>query len=195
MRAAPIALVLLTAVAAAAHGQSASDQPASEDIEPRVIGTAGTTLIGFAGFVDRLSSSERAFSTNYTAQVDVGHFITRAMVVRGGLSGSGSFGGDDADEIANGSGVPAVHAFAGLFYYFRPQSLLSLYSGGEYWAQLTRRADGDAGAVVGTLGLQGVVSSRASLFVEGGYGMGLTRGDEGETVSRFVGRIGVRLKF
>lgn len=194
MRVPTIALVLLT-TAATVTAQSTSDQPTSEDIEPRVIGTSGTTMIGVAGYVDRLSSSERAFSTNYTAQVDVGRFITRTVVVRGGLSGSGSFGGEDAGEPASGSGVPALHTFVGLFYYFTPQSILSLYSGGEYWAQLTQRADKDAGSIVGTVGLQGVVSARAGLFIEGGYGMGLTKGEEGDMVSRFVGRIGVRLKF
>jgi hypothetical protein len=192
MRVTTIALVLLT-TAGVAHAQS--DQPTSEDIEPRVIGTPGTTMVGVAGYVDRRSSSEHAFATNYTAQIDVGRFITRTLVLRGGLSGSGSFGGEDADEVAGGSGVPALHTFAGLFYYFTPESLLTVYSGGEYWAQLTERADKDAGSIVGTVGLQGVISSRASLFIEGGYGMGLTKGDEGEVVSRFIGRIGVRLKF
>jgi hypothetical protein len=73
--------------------------------------------------------------------------------------------------------------------------MASLYAGGEYWAQLTQRATSDAGVMVGTLGLQGLVSSRASVFIEGGYGVGLTRGDEGELRSRIVGRAGVRLKF
>lgn len=174
--------------------QAISSQAASEDIEPRVIGTPGTTIVGFSGYVDRFSSSERGLPTNYAAQIDVGRFVVRQIVVRGGLAGTGSLGGDDSEERATGSGAPALHAFAGALYFFTPQSMLSLFAGGEYWAQLTQRAAADAGSIVGMAGMQGALSSRASVFIEGGYGIGLTRGDEGETVSRFLGRIGVRLK-
>lgn len=182
---------------AVAHAQveSESRTPVSEDVEPRSIGAAGTMMFGVAAFVDRFHSSERTLPTNYTAQIDVGRFVTRAFLVRGGLAGSGSFGGDDPEERPTGVGAPALHAFGGLLYYFTPQSMVSLYSGVEYWAQLTQRAAEDAGSIVGRVGVQGAASSRASLFVEGGYGVGLTKGDEGELVSRFGGQLGVRLKF
>jgi hypothetical protein len=151
-------------------------------------------MVGVAGYVDRFFSSERLFPTHYTAQIDVGHFVTQRLVARGGVSGSGSFGGEDADDLATGSGAPALHAFGGLSLYFTPDSIVSLYSGAEYWAQLTQRGESDTGSIVGKLGLQGAVSSRVSLFLEGGYGFGLTKGEEGERISRFVGQIGVRLK-
>jgi hypothetical protein len=80
-------------------------------------------------------------------------------------------------------------------YYFTPQSIVSAYAGVDYWAQLTQRAEADAGSIVGTLGLQGAMSSRVSAFVEGGYGPALTRGDDDERLWRVIGRVGVRLKF
>ena len=181
---------------AAAHAQvpSAPADAVSEEIEPRAIGTAGTMMVGLAGYVDRFSSSERDLPTNYAAHIDVGRFVTGKIVARGGLVGTGSFGGD-ADDLPTGSGAPALHAFGGVLFYFTPESIVSVYSGGEYWAQLTQRAEEDAGSIVGKLGLQGALSSRASLFIEGGYGVGLTRDEDDELVSRFVGQVGIRLKF
>ncbi|HLG53849.1 MAG TPA: hypothetical protein VI485_00875 [Vicinamibacterales bacterium] len=152
-------------------------------------------MIGLAGYVDRVFSSEDAFPTNYTVQIDVGRFLTRSLVLRGGLAGTGRFGGDGAEDLPTGPGAAALHAFVGALFYINPQSIVSLYAGGDYWAQLSQRAGRDAGSVIGTLGAQGAVSSRASLFIEGGYGIGLTKGDEGETRSRYVARLGVRLKF
>ena len=40
-----------------------------------------------------------------------------------------------------------------------------------------------------------MLSSRAGFYVEGGYGVRLTDGDEGETLTRFTGQIGVRIRF
>lgn len=190
------ALALWLSMSVAAVDLRAQDAPARtqpEELQPRVIGTAGTTMVGIAGFVDKFFSSERVLPTNYTAQIDIGRFVTQKFTARGGLAGTGSFGGD-SDELATGSGAPALHAFGGVLYYFTPQSMWSAYSGAEYWAQLTQRTDPDAGSVIGKLGIQGAVSSRVSLFIEGGYGVGLTKGEEEETLSRFVGQLGVRLK-
>ena len=167
---------------------------ASEDLEPRTIGSSGTTLVGIAGYVDKFSSSEDTLPWTYTLHVDVTHFLTDRLAVRGGLVGTGSSGEDDSDQTA-GIGGPALHATAGAQFYFTPQSIVSLYSGLDYWAQLTRRADSDAGSLVGTLGVQGAMSSRASIYLEGGYGFGLSKGEEDETLRRFVARVGVRLKF
>jgi hypothetical protein len=150
-------------------------------------------MIGAAGYVDRFSSSEDRFPTNYTLHVDVARFVSARIVIRGGLVGTTSAGADE--DLPTGPGASALHALVGGLYYFTPRSMASLYAGGEYWAQLTQRAGSDAGVIVGTFGVQGLVSSRASVFIEGGYGVGLTRGDEGELRSRIVGRAGVRLKF
>lgn len=73
--------------------------------------------------------------------------------------------------------------------------MASLYSGVDYWAQLTQRSGPDAGSLVGTFAVQGALSSRASLFVEGGYGVALTKSAGNDTLTRYVGRVGVRLKF
>jgi hypothetical protein len=195
-RAAIAILSLLTgSVGAGAQVQSKSDDAASEDLEPRIIGKTGTTMIGLGGYVDRFSSPERTSPLNYTAQIDVSRFVTQKFVVSAGLAGSGAAGGDESEDLPTGSGAPALHAFGGLLYYFRPQSILSFYSGGEYWAQLTRRANADAGSIVAKAGLQGAVSSRASFFLEAGYGLGLTQDEDGDVLSRIVGRVGIRLKF
>lgn len=189
--------MLMTPIGAAAlHGQAApANNPiTSEDLEPRTIGSSGTTLVGIAGYVDKFSSSENTFPGSYTVHVDVTRFLTDRLAVRGGLAGTGSFGGDDSDQVT-GIGAPALHGTAGAQFYFTPQNMLSLYSGIDYWAQLTQRADSDAGSLIGTFGVQGAMSSRASIYLEGGYGLGLSKGEDGETLRRFVGRVGVRLKF
>ena len=188
------ALVLLTlAFPTIAAAQTAQQAP--EELEPRAIGSRGTTLVGASGYIDRFSSSERDLPFNYSLQMDVGRFLTNAFVVRGGFRGSGSVGGEDAEDLARGSGVPALHAFGGMLYYLSPESLISVYTGAEYWAQLTQRRGPDSGLVVGTIGVQGALSSRASVFIEGGYGVGLRQNEDEVRVRRIVGQVGVRLKF
>jgi hypothetical protein len=191
-----IAAAALSLAASTAHAQQPESRPVPEDIEPRTIGTTGTMLIGVSGFIDRFHSPEQQLPLNLTAHVDVGRFVTPRIVLRGGLAGSGSFGGDDAEELARGQGVAALHAFVGGAYYFRPQSMLSLYAGGDYWAQLTQRGEvPEAGSVVGLLGVQGALSSRAHVFIEGGYGMALSLDVDEVRPRRVVGRVGFRLKF
>ena len=164
-----------------------------EDLQPHIVGVKGTTMIGFGGYVDRVYSSERLLPLNYTIQVNVSRFVTNRIVVRGGLIGSGSAGGDDAEDRPTGLGAPALHASGGLFYYLKPQSMWSPYGGAEYWTQLTQRADTDRGTVIGSLGLEGAVSRRLGIFFEGGYGLGLTGPDE--QTNRLVARVGMRWKF
>jgi len=186
-------LLLVIGAAPLVHAQAPAETPPSEETEPRTIGTTGTTMVGLSGNLDRFYSSERILPTNYTAQIDVSRFITEKLVVRGGLIGSGSYGGDDAADRPVGLGVPSLHATGGLFYYFTPRSIWSVYSGAAYRVQMTQRVTTDRGSALGVLGLEGAVSSRASLFLEGGYGVGLTGADERTT--RLVGNIGVRLRF
>jgi hypothetical protein len=114
--------------------------------------------------------------------------------VRGGLLGAGRFGGDTEDEPV-GPGASALHALAGAHWFFTPQSMASFYAGGEYRAQLTRRAERDAGTMLGKAGVEAALSSRAHFFVEGGYGIHLTRGADDERQTRIVGEIGLRIKF
>jgi hypothetical protein len=85
-------------------------------------------------------------------------------------------------------------AAAGLFY-FTPDAMLSFYTGGEYRAQLTSRADRDAGTLLAKGGLHGAASSRVGVYVEAGYGLRLTRGDDDERQMRLVGEVGLRIKF
>jgi len=188
------ALVLMTlAFTTIAAAQTAPSPP--EELEPRAIGSRGTMLVGASGYIDRFSSSERDLPFDYSLQMDVGRFLTNAFVVRGGFRGSGSVGGEDAEDLARGSGAPALHAFGGLLYYLSPESLISVYTGAEYWAQLTQRRGPDSGLVIGTIGVQGALSSRASVFVEAGYGVGLRQNEDDVRVKRIVGQVGVRLKF
>ena len=176
-----------------AQSSPRESEPLPDDLRPHVVGSQGTTTIGFGGYLDRVYSSERILPLNYTIQIDLSRFVSKRLAVRGGLSGSGSAGGDDAADRPTGVGAPALHASGGLFYYLTPQSMWSPYCGVEYWTQLTHRAADDRGAVIGMLGLEGAVSSRLGLFFEGGYGLGLTGPDE--KTNRLVARVGMRLKF
>jgi hypothetical protein len=189
-----ITVALMLVWATTAEAQTTTLTP-SEEIEPRVIGTRGTMLTGFSGYVDRFFSSERDLPLNYSLQVDVGRFITRTLVIRVGARGSGSVGGDDSEDLATGQGVPALYTFGGVLYYFTPQSIASVYAGADYWAQLTQRDGPDAGTIVGLIGVQGALSSKVSVFVEGGYGAGLRKTDDDVRVMRVAGQIGVRVKF
>jgi hypothetical protein len=180
---------------APASAQAAGVAPVQlEEIEPRVIGRPGTTILGLSGFGDRFFSPEESMPTNYTAQIDVSRFLTRRFVVKFGALGSGSFGGDASEDLPVGSGVPAMHAMGGLSYFFTPDAMISVYLGSEYWAPLTQRADRDTGSLLGTAGVQAAVSSRASVFVQGGYGARLNRGEDDEVVTRVVAQIGFRIK-
>lgn len=190
----PILCWLCAAPAAAQSDPQAQPPVLHEEIEPRVVGGPGMTFVGLSGFVDRFTSPDRVLPVNYTAQVDVTRFMTSRIAARFGVAGSGSSGGDDSEDLATGSGAPSLHAFGGAHFYFSPQSMVSLYVGGEYWAQLTQRAEADAGSIVGKGGIQAAISSRASLFVEGGYGVGLTKDDDG-VMTRLLGTVGVRLRF
>ena len=192
VRAIAIALTVLASTTAA---KAQTAPPSSEDVEPRIVGTAGTTVTGFSGYIDRFFSSERGLPFNYSMQIDVGRFVTRTFVVRGGVRGSGSVGGDDSEDLATGQGAPALHAFAGLLHYFTPESLVSLYAGADYWAQITQRDGPDAGTLIGIAGVQGALSSRVSLFLEGGYGAALRKNDDDVRATRLVAQIGVRVKF
>lgn len=175
--------------------QAQSSTPRNEDVEPRVIGSKGTTLVGISGNFDESFSSAQRLPINYSVQVDVGRFVSDAFVLRGGVRGTGSVGGDDSENLPTGSGAAALHGFAGLLYYLTPRSLISLYTGAEYWAQVTQRDSRDAGSIVGTFGVQGALSSRASIFVETGYGVGLRKNTDDIRVTRIVGQVGVRLRF
>ena len=73
--------------------------------------------------------------------------------------------------------------------------MISMYLGAEYWAQLTEREAGDTGSLLGTAGLQAAVSSRASMFIQGGFGARLARGEDDELLSRIVAQMGLRIKF
>ena len=121
-------------------------------------------------------------------------FISGRLAVRAGLIGN-TFFGDSEGETPAGPQAAALHAHGDVLFYFTPQSMMSGYTGVEYRAQLTHRADKDAGTALGLAGLEATLSSRASVFVQGGYGVRLTRGDEGELQSRIVGEIGFRIRF
>ncbi len=162
-----------------------------ENVQPRIIGRPGTMLLGIGGHLDRMFTADADRAWNYTINADVGRFLTRHILVQGGIAGTGTFGGDPTLE--SGSGVAALHAFGGALWYFTPGSMASLYTGATYWSQITQRDGPDNGSVLATLGIQGALSSRASLFVEGGYGYSLTRNDEG-LPTRMAARIGVRFK-
>jgi hypothetical protein len=165
----------------------------SEDVEPRVIGAPGATSVGFSGSADRITSADDNLPLNLTLQVDVSRFLTKRIAVRGGVVGAGALGGDP-DDLPAGVGVPSLHAFGAAAWYFTPQSMASFYAGAGYWAQITARDGPDRGSVLGLGGFEAAVSARASLFLEGGWGVGLTKTDDDATRTRFIARLGVRIK-
>jgi hypothetical protein len=194
MRITILILLLATNVSLAwAQTPSESNDSSSEDLEPRIVGKSGTTTIGIGGYLDRFFSSEDSLPMNYVAQADVLRFMTDRIALSGGVVGAGSVGGE-SDGSASGPGALALHLFGGALWYFTPASMGSFYAGGEYWAQVTNRAERDAGSLLAKAGFQAAVSSRASLFIEGGYGFALTKGSEDEVLSRVQARIGVRLR-
>jgi len=175
-----------------AVGTALAQTAQPEEVEPRIVGQRGTTVLGVSGFLDKVSSSEQVFPINFTVQAGGGRFITDRFFAQGGLVGSMTARGEDELEAARG--VPALHAYGGLSFYFKPRSMVSPYVGAEYTVQLTRRLARDKGFGVLKGGVEASVSSRASVFVEAGAGIGFSRGDEDELLTRVVGLVGVRLK-
>jgi len=165
----------------------------NEDVEPRVVGASGRTSIGVAGYADRITSEDDDLPFHLTLQVDVSHFLTSRIAVRGGVVGSGALGGDP-DDVPSGVGVTALHAFGAASYYFTPGAMASVYAGAGYWAQITARDGPDNGSILGLGGVEAALSSRATVFLEGVYGVALTRTDDGAMRQRFVARVGVRVK-
>ena len=189
-------MVRLAAAMLAVTGAASPAFAQSEDVEPRVIGRRGAALVGMSGSLSRFFSSEEVIAGHYTIQADGHWFVFEKIAVRAGVVGTGHFGGSSSDDEDDaGPGAGSLEALGGALYYFTPQSIWSLYGGVEYRARLTERIAGDSGTVNGIAGLQGAISSRASLFIEGGYGMRLNRGDEGELLTRIVGQVGVRVRF
>jgi hypothetical protein len=168
---------------------------AQEDLEPRIVASAGQTTVGFSGFIDKFSSSEASFPLHATLHLEVSRFVTNRIALRGGVIGSAVIGGDEGDEVVTGPGATAVDALGSVLYYFTPTSMVSFYAGTEYRMPVSRRAAREAGTALGLAGLQATVSSRAAIFVQGGYGARLTRGDDGEWQRRLAAAIGFRLRF
>jgi len=191
----PAIAALSMMLVCAGRAQAQTSTPQNEDLQPRIIGSKGTMLVGMSGNFDESFSSAERLPINYSVQVDVGRFLSDTFVLRGGLRGTGSVGGEDSENLPTGSGAAALHGFLGLHHYLTPRSLISMYTGAEYWAQLTQRDSRDAGSIVGTFGVQAALSSRASMFVETGYGVGLRKNSDDVRVTRIVGQVGVRLRF
>ncbi len=183
-----------------AFGQNAVAPPAAtgEEVEPRIIGHTGMTLLGVSGTMSRFFSTEQLMAGTYTVQVDAHRFIFSKVALRFGVVGTDALGvpdDDEDDDSSTSTSTTALEAIGGALYYFTPESIWSFYAGGEYRARLTSRFSGDAGSAGAIAGLQGALSARASFFVEGGYGLRLRRGDEGDLQTRIVGLAGVRFRF
>ena len=189
-------LVVTVALCCCAVPSRAQDTapPVSEELEPRVVGAAGVTTIGLSGFIDKVSSPEDVFPWRATGQFDLTRFVTRRFAARIGLVGATSADGLDDDERI-GAAAPAFFATAAVLAYVTPSAVLSPYLGLEYRARLTDRPAKDAGVALGLAGAQAALSSRASMYLEAGYGVDLTRGSDDELRTRFVTMFGVRIRF
>lgn len=196
-RSSACALRVLVVVSIVVAGSATPGFAQNEEVEPRIIAQRGTTLLGMSGSLSRFFSSEELIAGTFTVQADAHRFVFDRMALRAGLVGTGQLGGpsDDDDAVEPGPGVASLEALGGALYYFTPASVWSFYGGAEYRFRLTERAASDSGTVNGLAGLQGAISSRASFFVEGGYGVRLRKGDEGELLTRIVGQAGVRFRF
>lgn len=151
-------------------------------------------MTGFSGDIDRFFSSERGLPFNYSMQIDVGRFVTMALAFAAACAAVAA-----SEETTQKISQPARACRAARLR--RPAPLLhttvdaSFYAGADYWARITQRDSPDAGTIIGVAGVQGALSSRVSLFLEGGYGAALQKNDDDVRVTRIVGQIGVRLKF
>lgn len=188
-----MAVACLLASASPAMAQPTATS-VTEELEPRIVGGRGSTTLGVAGFVGSAFSAEEALPTTYVVHVDAARFLTERFAARVGVIGAGSAGGEDADDLPVGAAALAIHAVGGLQFHFTPRSIASFYLGADYSAQLTQRSEGERGTALGKLGIIGAISSRASVFIEAGYGARLTRGDDGDLVTHVTGQVGVRIK-
>jgi hypothetical protein len=187
LMATPIFILVLSGAATAQERELPS-----EEIEPRIVGGRGTTSLGIAGFLNGSFSSEQALPTTFIVQLDAARFVTERVAVRFGVAGDGRIRGEAVDE--EGLAASALHAIGGFQFHFTPRSILSAYAGADYSMQLTQRAGGERGTILAKFGIIGAVSSRAGFFIEGGYGARLTRGDEGELITRATAQVGIRIK-
>jgi hypothetical protein len=188
------AACLLAILASSATESSAQSEPVGEELEPRVVGATGVTTMGLSGFIDKVSSSEDAFPWRATGHLELTRFVTAHFAARLGVLGSSTADGLDDDERI-GAAAPAFHATVAALAYFTPGAVISPYVGMEYRARLTERPEKDAGTVLAIGGVQAALSSRASVFVESGYGIDLTRGSDDELRTRFTTSFGVRIRF
>ncbi|MGE3273946.1 MAG: hypothetical protein AB7O67_02465 [Vicinamibacterales bacterium] len=164
----------------------------NEELEPRIVGRRGMLRVDLGGYLDSVYAADDANPINLTLLGGVSRFFTDRVAFGGGLQGTARLGGDSGgDEV--GATAPALHATVGGAFYFSPQSIASFYVGADYWIQLTNREEGDAGSLVGKGGVEGALSSRATVFVEAGYGIGFTAADG--LPRRLVGRAGMRVTF
>lgn len=166
--------------------------------EDRTVGRQGATQIGFSFSTISVSQGDSDIEspTVYYGNVEVGRFLTDRFVLRGGLSGIGTFGGDD--DSGEDFGFTQFSGLVGLLLYFSPSSVGSAYVGADYSFTLTNRVDGDNGTIYGRVGVQGAVTPRAAIFGEFGYGRQMYSAPEfGEApdVSYIVTQFGLRLVF
>ena len=188
------AVCFLATLAGSVTGAAAQSTPAVEELEPRIVGAAGVTTLGLSGFIDKVSSSEDAFPWRVTGHLDLTRFLTQHLAARLGVVGSSTADGLDDDERI-GAAAPAFHATVAALAYLTPGAVISPYVGTEYRARLTDRPEKDVGTVLGIGGVQAALSSRASVFVESGFGIDLTRGSDDELRTRFTTSFGVRIRF
>ncbi len=167
---------------------SASVAHAQAPAAARTIGRQGATQVSFGfnmfGTVSEVSTpvtnsrgqvtgfeTSREFQGIYFGQWDIGYFATERVVLKVGNNFNG--------EINSGEATPSVGLNTGLSFYLSPQSTSSAYVDALYSTQLTNRPEGDVGSVIGKVGVQSVVGSGASIFMEGGYGFSLKEASNG----------------
>jgi hypothetical protein len=164
-----IALALFMTVMAASS--AFAQPPATDDI----IGYEGASQLSFATSLSAFSTT--GFEVSPSGQIsesskmagfyygtwDFGYFLTNHVVLTVGNQFNGMLNGPPGLK-------PTLNLLGGGLYYFTPSAKTSPYVGGKYLVAVSNRPDGDAGNVLGYVGIQKQVRGRTSLFGEVGYG-------------------------
>lgn len=130
----------------------------------------------------RITGTKTSTQGFFFGQGDLGSFLSDSFLLRLGATFSGQIGGD-LD--------PNVQGLVGFLYYFSPDGSGSLYAGVDTTKDLGTEGSKPYG--YGRLGLQTMLNSRASFFVEGGYGKILSSESSGS--GSFQVQAGLRFAF
>jgi hypothetical protein len=160
---------------------------AQTDGGARTVGRKGAVQLGVSFTTITQVSQTGLSATNMSGVIDAGRFVTEKFLMRFGMMGSGTIGGEQ-------TGSTNFMGLAGALFYITPEKPSSFYLGGDITVplQVQQEGAGFSGFANGRLGVQSAISNNASFFVEGGYGGALRSfAQQGSLMSN----IGIRVLF